>query len=325
MDCLAASSNVRRTYRRPAQLSLLCGLMLLASAVAARAQTVTAAQAREINNDVANNAVAAIEIFSAGKMVATGQFEYESPDRPDLEFSTFKLPGSLMFGSPSNSVRPFLEGYLGYFDLSEQVNEQNVGWGVLEVQSGTVTFGGGVELDLTDWLMLVPRLQFAYSHVEMQHKGTPPPPFDTILMSWRADALTTLPSLELRAHQRWGRWGVLASSHYSYLRVVGIDDTSEFIKLDSETHVWRNEISTRYHSPWRTLGMPLDFGALFARHDIAGQLRQSKVITHFYEVRGTVFAPLVKRVGPVSEVSFSGAYYFNEPFSGYSLGLSLAF
>jgi hypothetical protein len=325
MDCLAASSNLPRICPRPAQLFLVGGLLLLLSASVGRAQTVTPTEARQINNDVANNAVAAVEIFSAGKMVATGKFEYDSLDRPDLEFSTLKLPLSHTFGSPTNSVRPFLEGYLGYFDLSEQINAQNVGWGVLEVESGTITFGGGVELDLRDWLTLVPRLQFAYSHVEMDHKGMPPPPFDVLLASWRADALTILPSLELRAHRRWGRWDVLAASHYSYLRVVGIDDTSSVIELDSETHVWRNELSTRFHSPWKTLGLPLDFGALFARHDIAGQLRQSKVITHFYEVRGTVFVPLAARVGPVSEVSLSGAYYFNDPFSGYSLGLSLGF
>jgi hypothetical protein len=155
--------------------------------------------------------------------------------------------------------------------------------------------------------------------------GTPPPPYDTILASWRADALAFLPSLELRAHHTWGRWDVLFSSHYSYIRVVGIDDTSALIKLDSETHLWRNEVSTRFHSPWRTFGLPLDFGALFARHDVGGQIRQSDFVTHFYEARGTVYWKLPARFEPVSEVSFSGAYYFYGPLSGYSIGLSLGF
>jgi hypothetical protein len=288
-------------------------------------QTMNPTEVREINNDLANNAVAAIEIFSAGKMVAAGTFVYDNPSSPDVEFSTLKLPLSHRFGSESNSVRPFFEGYLGYFDMAQRLSDANASWGSYEVQSGTITLGGGAELDLNDWLMLVPRLQFAYSHVEMRLEGNPPPPYDTLLTAWRADALGVIPSLELRAHRRWGRWDVLASSHYSYIRVLGIDDTSALIKLDSETHVWRNEVSAHFHSPWKTFGLPLEFAGLFARHDLAGQIRQSDFVAHFYEIRGTVFGLLPRKIGPIEQVSFSGAYYFNGPFTGYSIGLSLGF
>lgn len=290
-----------------------------------RAQTIAPTDAQRINNDLANNAVAAVEVFSAGKLVAAGSFEYDNTTSPDVEFHTYKLPLSHTFGAPTNSVRPFLEGYLGYFDLSQRLSALNPTWGSLEVLSGTATLGGGVEADVNDWLTVVPRLQFAYSHVEMTLDGTPPPPYDTLLASWRADALAFLPSLELRAHRTWGRWDVLFSSHYTYIRVTGIDDTSALIKLDSETHLWRNEISTRFNSPWRTFGLPLDFGALLARHDVEGQIRQSDFVSHFYEVRGTVFWELPQRFEPVSEISFSGAYYFQGPLSGYSIGLSLGF
>lgn len=308
----------------------LVGLGVLLSALAitvrpANSQVVTPTQARQINNDLANNAVAAVEVFSAGKLVATGSFDYDNTATPDVKFHTYKLPLSHMLGARSNSVRPFLEGYLGYFDLNQPLSTLNPSWGSLEVLSGTATLGGGVEVDLEDWATLVPRLQFAYSHVEMTLEGLPPSPLDQILASWRADALTVLPSLELRAHRTWGRWDVLFSSHYSYLRVMGIDDSSDLIELDSETHLWRNEISTRFHSPWRTFGLPLDFGALFARHDVEGQIRQSDFVSHFYEARGTVFWKLPSRFEPVSEISLSGAYYFQGPLTGYSVGLSLAF
>lgn len=318
----ARSAEVRHPR---ACLSCILGALFVLSAARGAAQTMPATQVREINNDIANNAVSAIEVFSAGKLVSAGTFVYDNPTSPDVEFSTLKLPLSHTFGSTSNAVRPFFEGYLGYFDLSQRLSETNASWGSYEVQSGTVTLGGGVEVDVTDWLLLAPRIQFAYSHVEMRLEGNPPPPYDTLLTSWRADALAVIPSLELRAHRRWGRWDVAASSHYSYIRVLGLDDTSAFIKLDSETHVWRNEIGTRFHSPWKTFGLPLDFGALFARHDIAGQIRQSDFVSYFYEVRGTVIGLLPKKVGPVEQVSLSGAYYFNGPFSGYSLGLSLGF
>ena len=313
-------------FRRPRSwLGCIVGALLLLPAMPGAAQTMPATLVREINNDIANNAVSAIEVFSAGKMVSAGTFVYDNPTSPDVEFSTLKLPLSHSFGSKTNAVRLFFEGYVGYFDLSQRLSETNASWGSYEVQSGTATLGGGVEVDVTDWLMLAPRLQLAYSHVEMRLEGDPPPPYDTLLTSWRADALAVIPSLELRAHRRWGRWDVAASSHYSYIRVLGIDDTSAFIKLDSETHVWRNEIGALFHSPWKTFKVPLDFGALFARHDIAGQIRQSDFVSYFYEVRGTIIGRLPKKIGPVEELSFSGAYYFNGPFTGYSLGLSLGF
>lgn len=280
---------------------------------------------RKLNNDLANNAVSAVEVFSAGKAVSAGSFTYDNATSPDVEFSTLKLPLSHSFGASSNSVRPFLEGYLGYFSLKQGLSLSNPEWGSLKVRSGTLTAGGGVEWDANEWLTCAPRMQFAYSHVRLRLDGTPPPPLDALIESWNADALTVLPSLELTAHRSWGRWDVALRSHYTYLRVLGIHDTSPYIDLDSETHVWRNELSGRFHSPWKTLGLPLDFGALFARHDVAGQIRQSDFVEHFYEIRATIFGKLPEKFHPVAEVSLSGAYYFTGPLTGYSIGLSLGF
>jgi hypothetical protein len=304
------------------QALLVAGLLLTG--------TVALAQAlpepyRELNNNLANNAVSAVEVFSAGKIVATGNFTYDNPDTPDVTFSTFKLPGSYQFSDATNSVRLFVEGYLGYFKLDQDLNETDPTWGSLDVQSGTATLGVGVGCDLNDWLTITPRMQFAYSHVELHLRGNPPPPINSIIASWGADALTLLPSLDLIAHRRLGLWDVAFNTRYTYIRSLGLHDTSSLISIDSETHLWRNEISTRFHTPRKTLGLPLDYGALFARHDLTGQLRQSGFVSYFYEARLTIFSPLPKKLRPLTGAALTGATYFNGPLSGYSIGVSLDF
>ena len=307
-----------------ARWSISAVLVSLFAGITAQGQ-IDAAAYRSLNNDLANNAVAAVEVFSAGNSVSAGSFHYDNTASPDVDFSTLKLPLSHHFGSSSNSVRPFLEGYLGYFELEQGLSLSNPDWGSLKVRSGTLTAGGGIDWDISEWLTATPRMQFAYSHVQFKLDGALPPPLDVLLESWKADALTVLPSLELKAHRTWGRWDVALASRYTYLRVLGLHDTSPLIELDSETHVWRNELSGRFHSPWKTLGLPLDFGGLIARHDVAGQVRQSDFVEHFYEVRATIYGKLPKKYHPVTEVSLSGAHYFNGPLTGYSIGLGLGF
>ncbi len=59
-------------------------------------------QHSHLEQHLANDAVSAIEVFSAGNTIATGTFNYDNTGTPDVEFSTFKLPLSYAFGSPTN-------------------------------------------------------------------------------------------------------------------------------------------------------------------------------------------------------------------------------
>ena len=97
----------------------LCRVTLLQVTVAwCLATTAAAAQSiadsiRTLNNNLANDAVSAIEVFSAGNTIATSTFNYDNTGTPDVEFSTFKLPLSYAFGSPTNRFRPLVGAYVG--------------------------------------------------------------------------------------------------------------------------------------------------------------------------------------------------------------------
>lgn len=282
---------------------------------------------RTLNNNLANDAVSAVEVFSAGNTIATGTFDYDNPGSSDVKFSTFKLPLSYAFGSPTNRFRPLVGAYVGYFDLSQDVTGFGPPTGELRVRSWTATAGGGVECRINDWLSVSPRLMLAYSHVWENYNRDVPPgdPTTGLLFDWDADALTLLPSLEVNAAWTFDRWVLGVNSRYTFIRVLGLHDSSPLIDLDSASQVWRNEVSARYRSPWKLFSMPVDLFSLFARYDLAGQIRHSDFVEHFYEMRlgASLFVP--KWVKPIRELSLSGAYYFEGPFTGYSVGLALDF
>jgi len=282
---------------------------------------------QEFNNNLANDAVSAVEVFSAANIIATGSFQYDNPGEEDVEFYTYKLPASYKFGSPTNRFRPFIGAYVGYFDLKQDVTGFGPPTGNLRVQSWTGTAGGGVEWRINDWLSVSPGLMLAYSHAWQNFDRAVPPtdPTAGLLVEWEANALTLLPSIEANAAWTFGRWELGVNSRYTYIRVFGLSDNSPLIDLDSESQVWRNEISARYRSPWELFTMPVGVFSTFSRHDLAGQIQHSDFVEHFYEARLGMTFLLPHWAKPVSELEFSGAYYFEGPFTGYSLGLALSF
>jgi hypothetical protein len=315
--------------RRPPPRRATLGLALLATVcgwAGVNAQ-LNPAVTRKLNNDLANDAVSAVEVFSAANTIATGNFDYDNPGPDDVRFKTYKLPFTHEFGSATNDLRFFLEGHLGYFDLKQAVTGFGPPPGQIRIRSLTATGGGGMTWRINDWLSTAPRLLFAYSHAWHQFERNAPPgdPFANALPDWRVEALTVLPSVEINIARAFERWDLGVHSRYTYLRALGLHNNSSFIDLDSESHVWRNEITASYRSPWTVFNLPLRPFGLFARHDLAGQIRRSDFVEHFYEARLGLGVSMPSGLKPVTEASVSFAYYFEGPFTGYSIGFDLAF
>jgi hypothetical protein len=301
-------------------------LVMLGLAAPAHAQ-LPPSVAYQLNNDLANDAVSAIEVFSAANTVATGVFKYDNAGPDDVEFQTYKLPLDHSFGPTNSAIRPFVEGYLGYFDLRQRITSFGFPPGEIKIKSLTATAGGGATWQITDWLAASPRLLLAYSHAwhHFDRNALPGDPFANALPDWRLDALTLLPSLEVKLKHSLRRWDFGVNSRYTYSHVFGLNDTSVYIDLDSESHVWRNEITASYRSPWRVFDLSLRPFGLFARHDVAGQIRHSGFVEHFYEARLGLGLEMPTALKPIREASFSFAYYFQSAFTGYSVGLDIAF
>jgi hypothetical protein len=285
------------------------------------------AAVRRINNNLANDAVGAVEVFSAANTIGTGNFTYDNPGPDDVEFQTYKLPWSRWLRGATNRFRPFIEGYLGYFQMKQELASAGPPPSAIRIRSLTASFGGGVRWALNDWLSATPRMMLAYSHA-WQHLNRDAPagdPWVALFTNWEADALTLLPSMEVNGTWTVGRWDLGAGSRYTYIRATGLHDNSPLIEVNSDSHVWRNEVSASYRSPWKVFGSRLRPFGLFARHDLAGQILHSGFVDSFYETRLGIGVSMPDRLKPVRELSLNGACYFEGPFNGYSIGLSLGF
>jgi len=301
-------------------------LQLIVLGLATAQAQLDPALVQQVNNNLANDAVSAVEVFSAGNMVAAGTFHYDNPS-DDVDFSTYKLPVSYQFGNPTNQLRPFIRAYVGYFDLKEDVTLLGPPTGQLRVRSWTGTAGGGVEWRINNWLSVTPSMMFAYSHAWQNYDRDVPPtdPLAGVFVNWEANSLTLLPAIEVNAAWTFGRWELGVNSRYTYIRILGLSDNSPLIDLDSASQVWRNEVTARYHSPWELFTLPVSPYAAFARHDLAGRISTSGFVDFFYEARLGVTFLLPEWTKPVRELDLSGAYYFEGPLTGYSVGISLDF
>lgn len=266
-------------------------------------------------------------MFSSADLVATGSFNYDNNGPDDPEFSTYKLPASHSFADPTNRIRPFIEAHAGYFNLVEEVTALGRPKGQVQIQGITLNAGGGFEWQALDWLSFTPRLLGSFTHLWQDYDRDVPAsdPTAHLIADWSAETFSLLPSLAADTHWRFGRWRLGANSTYTYISLHELSTSSDLVTLGSESHLWRNEASVRFDSPWRLLRLPVAFTSLFARHDIAGYLNRSGFVNHFYEARGGVTFSVPDTLRPVQEIGLTGAYYFGGPLSGYSIGLSLGF
>lgn len=302
--------------------------------LAVAAGSLTAAQAQidpvlvqDFNNRIANASATVLEVFSSANTISTGDFHYDNPGPDDVDFSTFKLPLDYKFGAATNRLRPLIEGYYGYFKLTEDVTGLGPPTGVFRIHGHTVSAGGGVEWRVADGLDLTPRLLLAYSHLRQDYHrdSLPGDPYANIIANWHADLLTLSPSLEARGSWSWDRWDFQMKSRYTFLQLFDSHDNSGYIELNSQTHVWKNEVGVSYRSTWAIFQLPLRPFAQFARYDLHGDIIQTELVDFFYEARFGVGVTMPRVLAPISEVVLSSAYYFQGPLTGCSVGVSLSF
>ncbi len=282
---------------------------------------------QNLNNQIAKSGATLLDVFSSANTIAAGDFHYDNPGPDDVDFSTFKLPLDYKFGSPTNGLRPLVEGYYGYFKLNEDVTELGPPNGEFSIRGYTLSAGGGVEWKVCNWLYLTPRLMLAYSHLWQDYNRPVPPsdPTANIIENWHADVLTISPSLEARGVWSAGRWDFQLKSRYTFLQLLDLHDNNSYINLHSSSQVWKNEVGVSYRSSWAIFRLPLRPFAQFARYDLAGDVTTDEFVDFFYEARAGIGIGMPHAVKPLSELVLSGAYYWEGPLTGYSIGVALSF
>ncbi len=282
---------------------------------------------QELNNQIARSGATVLDVFSSANTISAGDFHFDNPGPDDVDFSTFKLPADYKFGDETNHFRPFVEGYYGYFKLNEDVTGLGPPKGEFSIRGYTFSAGGGVEWKVCNWLYLAPRLMLAYSHLWQDYNRDVPPtdPTANLIDNWHADILTVSPSLEARGAWTVGRWDFQVRSRYTFLQLYDLHNNSSYINLDSSSQVWENQAEVSYRAPWAILHFPLRPFAQFARYDLAGDITEIDFVDFFYEARAGIGITLPHALKPLREVVISGAYYWEGPLTGYSIGLSLKF
>lgn len=282
---------------------------------------------QRFNNRLANEAVTAVEVFSAARVVSAGNFHYDNTASPDVDFATLKLPGSFNLNSETNRLTFFVDGHLGWFDLDQNAVSLSNRLGQLSVQSFTAAAGLGATWHANEWLSITPRFRLAYSHVwqDFSYSAPPTDPLYGAYIDYEADVLTLLPSVELQARRTFGRWEMSGGLSFTYLWTRDFHTDTPLIHVDSESHVWRTSLGARYHSDWKVLSLPVVPFTSFSRYDLGGFITKSGFVDHFYEGRLGVGCKLPDSLRPFRELELSGAYYFGDPLSGYSIGVSASF
>lgn len=289
---------------------------------------------REVNNALANQAVSIIEAFSATNSVATGSFHYFNENQPPSRFDTYRLPLRYYVDDEGHDFRLFFGGALGYFELNQREEwGPAIPLGDLKIDCVSALAGPGFDWYPLRWLRVTPHAAFFYSYERFRFSPSGPvgESIARIVPNWGSHDVGVAPSLEMRT-QWWAgpvEYGLSARFTSIFARSLGGDGETPYIR--PESYVWRNEVYARYHTPWEIGACPVIWGAAFARHDLAGDVRNSGFLNHFYEVRSSLALRTEQALASVDslswlrEVEFSAAYYFGERFSGISVGVSADF
>jgi hypothetical protein len=284
-------------------------------------------------NGVINESINANTLFASQEAISTGHYTQRQTDQPDKKYSTVRIPGEVVFGERSDTVRPVVIGNGALLRNTAGFNPPDgIGEADFMVTSlFSVSTGAGAFIRLADSLTLAPFASLTYSHVKNNYDFNNAysqsylAQADDEIYNWDMDLFTYTPALKLYYTKDVG-FGVLNYQlGYTYLFNDSISDNSAVVDISSSTGLLTNRLDIKSPLGVSIASNPLSVRPLFQWNNISGAAVKGLGLRDLFEVGADLVAQVMDESSFISSITIGASYVTGKSFEGYHLGFGVTF
>lgn len=330
---LALADILARSARSFALTAALAFSLAPTSGIAQSSVFNLTPEAKRFVNGVINESINANTLFASQEAIATGHYTQRQSDQPDKEYTTIRLPGEVILGEPSDTVRPLIFGNgallrntAGYTPID------GIGENDFTVTSlFAISTGVGAVVKITDHLALSPQASLTYSHIKNKYDFNNPysqtylQQADHELYNWNMDLFTYSPALKLYYSHEFDFAVLNHHTGYTYLFNDSIHDDSSVIDIGSNTGLLTNRIELKTPLGISVSEAPLSVRPKFQWNNISGSAVKGLGLRDLFEIGADLVAEALETGSFISTVSVGASYVTGKSFEGYHLGLGVTF
>jgi hypothetical protein len=322
-------------------LTAVAGALVLGAAAAARAQ-LTPEFKDQVNRSVSLS-VAAMPVLAGGSGVRGGNFSSSTP-AVDADLNLTKFGGSGDVGDPKPlgllgmKWQPRLQGDIGYLTLENHFHTAPLAGDENEYDTFAVEFGGGARFWFNDHLSLAPTISGIYGHTKNDFTANSSfgqtnyaAAVQAGLINWNVDTWTIVPGVDLSYQwMMWGRTTFTLSSTYTYFHTQDFNSSSSILDINSDSQTWENKFDVDVPIGVTLFNRELHVGGYYSWTGQYGDLRNgfnesTLDVNWVNEIHGRVVLDFLGKLWKVKWLGIGGSYFWGEDFTGWSVGMDVAF
>lgn len=284
--------------------------------------------------------VNAIVIFTSGNAVSSGAFKFDPSDDSDVDLNVFSLPLNHIGGEKGDTVRPVIEFVLGNAKTTRSVPVPEIpgfefagtaDFSRTDTWSGSL--GGGAEIDLGGGFSLRPVMHFTYSHLrrefdynnEFSELVQELFDVDRDVLNTSVEVMTYAPSVRLGYEVPLGESRLSTSARYNYLWNNQVWGKSSILDVEGDSSFLQTKIEAEVPLGCSLYELPLGLHPFVNRTDIYGAAKNGFGFAEFHEVGLDLTFDTTKESGYLTQATLGSSYTFADDFSGWRVGVGLAF
>lgn len=230
---------------------------------------------------------------------------------------------------------PMLEGGVGYATFDNHFTG-----GALQGNQSTVTsiaafIGGGARFTVWDDWSLAPTFGVIYAHSDNDFDAQNDLGRQVVqlagsrgasnILNWSADTITIVPGIEGRYRHLFGPVQVTVKSLFKYFDTHPVERSTTALSFESSSEWWLNELDVEWRMPLYLWTRQLRTGAYFSRSELSGGVEDAFGSDYMYQAGGRLVIDLQGLLWHVEYVGIGGGYFWNDKFSGWSIGAEISF
>jgi hypothetical protein len=312
-------------------VGLAVGLAVLGFVSWAAAQTLPPGALEQLDTLIGDR-VEVMSILGTQSGASGGTYLF---DANDTALDIFRITGRGDVGSPrpigDSGVgwNPVFEGGIGRAAYTNRFNTSQLAGNDSEVSTIAASLGAGARFTFLERFSIAPTFGVIYSHSENEFTARTDvgravlARADGSLVNWDADLFTIAPGLEGRYRHLIGPVTIELTSVYKYFQTWPIRRSTEALSFESHSQWWRNELDVDLRLPLFAFGRQFRTGAYAARSELFDGLENAFGASYLYDVGGRFVVDLLGVLWKVEWIGIGGGYFWNENFSGWTVGVDI--
>ncbi len=309
----------------------VCAVTLGASTLVVQAVDETATALREAKSETLKSSgfassYAAIINFASEPDISSSTLWVDNGLQNDDRLKVIKFPFRHEFGVTDGGWHPFVQATVAKLSIEQTIPVLKTDRIELELDSYSVTIGGGVRIPLSGGWSLLPAIDTGYANVgsDIGYSGALDSPLlkpeiDKILIDWSADAWLTNVHLALQYQGWWHKLAIDAKLSGTLSHIASYRTSSDLRAFSENIGTISLKVDGTYPLGVSVAGYPLAVIGHLGSSTLVGSNRDALGFTYLNEAGLSLQVDLSNKDLPVSKLSIGAMGFWGDNVKGWSV------